>query len=964
MLAGVLSLSTAAQNAQDARRAVLDVGAAQQQLRTSDGVVFHTTPAAVRNLRTIRGPRRDTLLFLWDEQDAGGTSSFYAVSTDGESVTGRARSSDYRVRLLGLDVDPLRSVPLVAPSLRAPADNRLFLVQFHVPPLPEFRAAVEAQGVRVHRALPEHTFLVAGDAGRVAALSSLDVVRWIGPYHVQYRVAPELLGLVDAGMVPAARYSIMLIERGRAAQDAVGDFIRRIGGEVHVVTPEGFRMEATLTGDQLSALVRRNDVQYVDPWGGPGETDMNIVRQVGGANFIESTLGYTGQGVRGEIFDTELLTSHQEWGPAPIIHSSGTSGSLHGTSCYSINFATGASSNARGMCPDGQGIFFRYSESTQFGGGTSRYVINQQLLDPAGPYRAVFQTSSVGSARTTSYTSISAETDDYLFLHQVLSTQSQSNAGNRNSRPQAWAKNIVACGGIYHFGTVSLSDDSWNGGASIGPAADGRIKPDLAYFYDGIFSASGSGNTSYTNFGGTSAATPETAGHFGIFYQMWHQGVWSGFGGAASVFASRPKMATAKAMMINFAQRYDWNQGGANSDIDRNKQGWGLPNLQRLYDGRDTVLIVDETDLLAPFGTNTYSVAVAAGTPELRATLVYVDPMGLVGASQARVNDLSLRLTSPSGTTYWGNNGLTADNTSSAGGSSNTVDTVENVLLVNPEVGTWTVDVIGDAIVADSHLETGAVDADYALVVAGVGTAPPPTPPAAPTGLTAGANGQAIDLAWADNSGNEDRFEIERSTDGVSFANIANVAANVTSFVDSGLAANTYFYRVRAGNTAGVSGYTNTASATVLPGPVDVVASGESSTFGSVSGSYVDTTANDGVYESIQEVTVGGGRNGVSRLEHEWTFTGVPSTGAATFMIKAYQGRTRDNDNFDFEWSADGVSWNYLLTVSRTSDDGTYETEPIGTAGGTVMVRATDTNQENGKRKDRLYIDHMLIRVQ
>lgn len=52
-------------------------------------------------------------------------------------------------------------------------------------------------------------------------------------------------------------------------------------------------------------------------------------------------------------------------------------------------------------------------------------------------------------------------------------------------------------------------------------------------------------------------------------------------------------------------------------------------------------------------------------------------------------------------------------------------------------------------------------------------------PPAAPTGLTARAVSRLrIDLAWTDNSGNESGFTIERSTDGVTFTEIATVAAN------------------------------------------------------------------------------------------------------------------------------------------------------------------------------------------
>ena len=47
-----------------------------------------------------------------------------------------------------------------------------------------------------------------------------------------------------------------------------------------------------------------------------------------------------------------------------------------------------------------------------------------------------------------------------------------------------------------------------------------------------------------------------------------------------------------------------------------------------------------------------------------------------------------------------------------------------------------------------------------------------------------------------------------------SFTQIAVIGANVTSLSDTGLASNKkYYYRVRAYNGAGVSAYSNTASA-------------------------------------------------------------------------------------------------------------------------------------------------------
>ncbi|MGD1017869.1 MAG: fibronectin type III domain-containing protein [Verrucomicrobiia bacterium] len=93
-----------------------------------------------------------------------------------------------------------------------------------------------------------------------------------------------------------------------------------------------------------------------------------------------------------------------------------------------------------------------------------------------------------------------------------------------------------------------------------------------------------------------------------------------------------------------------------------------------------------------------------------------------------------------------------------------------------------------------------------------------PPPPQAPSGLTATTvSSSQINLSWADNSNNESGFKIERSTDGINFAQIAQVLPNTTSYRNTGLAlGTTYFYRVRAYNSTGNSDFSNVASATTL----------------------------------------------------------------------------------------------------------------------------------------------------
>ena len=98
--------------------------------------------------------------------------------------------------------------------------------------------------------------------------------------------------------------------------------------------------------------------------------------------------------------------------------------------------------------------------------------------------------------------------------------------------------------------------------------------------------------------------------------------------------------------------------------------------------------------------------------------------------------------------------------------------------------------------------------------------------PAAPSNLSAStASDSQISLSWSDNSSDETSFRIQRSLDGVNFGEVGSTGAGATSYLDTGLSANTTFsYRVLASNTAGASEPSNTASATTDPPPPPPVA--------------------------------------------------------------------------------------------------------------------------------------------
>ncbi len=691
-------------------------------LSMGSGAPFHRTSSDVINHRLIAVPDTSVRLALWEEVSATGKATpFYAISLDGQSMA-TVRSTSYAIKLRHEQFDPADHLPVIRTSLASADDMNVYIVQFVTQPLPEYRNAIGALGGTVYRFLSSHAHLVKMSPAVRDQVAALPYVRWVGPYEPAYRMEGILRDNAErlGELFPLKRYNIQVFEAGSDQKNAVADRIEAMNGKVDRRDAGKRLLEATLTPEQLHQVARWDEVAFIDRWS-PYEKDMNNAREYGGANHIETVAGYTGQGVRGEVFDTGFNTDHVDFASRPLlIH--GTAGSdSHGAATSGICFGDGTGDlTARGLLPDGQGIVSNYSGIM---GTATRYTHTGELLQD--PYYGVFQTSSVGSDRTFFYTTISADTDEALFDFDVVHCQSQSNAGNQDSRPQAWAKNIISGGGVYHYDTLTIGDDCWCSGGSIGPAQDGRIKPDLCAYYDDTRTTTTGSSTAYTStFGGTSGATPIIAGHVGLFSQMWADGIFGnevldpGTGPTGyDVFDNRAHMTTVKAVMINTAQQYAFS--GQSHDLTRVHQGWGWPDLAYLYDMRDNISIIDESEIITNLETLEFVAFVESAEPAMRVTMVFADPPGLPAAAEARINDLTLKVISPSEVVYWGNNGLLDGNWSVAGGSANTVDTVENVFILNPESGLWTIEIIASEIVEDGHVETPELDADFALVVSG-----------------------------------------------------------------------------------------------------------------------------------------------------------------------------------------------------------------------------------------------------
>lgn len=620
----------------------------------------------------------------------------------------------------GLSIDPLNAPR--GPGF-ASASSGQHIVQCNGPTSAAFKAKIEKAGGRIVGYFPDNAFLVRMQGRTVKAVNALPFVRATMPMPVGYKVDPSLnAGVV--GIAPSPARQVVISVAGKQALAKVASDLRTLGftglqlGEDTVV--------ANGTPAMINKAARNDDVLWIGP-DSPVGFDLDNARLVTGSDHVAAlpnTSGFQGQGMKAHIFEG-IDAAHPGFaaGPhrtAPIVVGGpgAATSSSHGTMTAGEVFGNGAGKPEwRGMVPHAQALYTNASYVNGAAPGSkepkSRWAITKELVEK---HDIDGQTASWGNAQNTKYDERSRELDSIMCDVDLVVTQSQSNTGTPASRPQAWAKNVIPVTALKHFDNANTADDKWGGGSSTRAGADMRIGRTLRGFYDKIGTTSEGGG--YTaDFGGTSGATPMTHGLLQQLMQMYKEGVFkNALLNPASFTGRRPRAATTAALAIATAQQMPFENRTAENN--RYQQGWGMVDLKKLHDLRDRLFIVNEDVALKPQQTERFSVQVAEGEAELKISMVYKDPPGLVSAGKAQVNDLDIKVTAPDGTVYWGNNGLLDGMYSTSGGEPDRLDTVENVFVQKPAAGTWTVEVIAAAI-NQPVVEGGALEVPFALVVAG-----------------------------------------------------------------------------------------------------------------------------------------------------------------------------------------------------------------------------------------------------
>jgi hypothetical protein len=197
-----------------------------------------------------------------------------------------------------------------------------------------------------------------------------------------------------------------------------------------------------------------------------------------------------------------------------------------------------------------------------------------------------------------------------------------------------------------------------------------------------------------------------------------------------------PSAALVKATMLNSTKVMTGTGTGA---VPNNCQGWGRVLLDDtlFFTGQARTLFVADDPGFAQGAagqTRTFTVQVAAGQA-LRTTLAWTDFPSTPAASVNLNNDLDLQVTGPSGT-FLGN--VFANSQSVTGGTADRRNNVEQVTLLAPAAGTYTITVRAFNVPSSAQ--------PFALVVSG-GVSTGGTPP-----QVVFSDDFEVDRGWTPNS--------------------------------------------------------------------------------------------------------------------------------------------------------------------------------------------------------------------
>lgn len=559
---------------------------------------------------------------------------------------------------------------------------------------PEDMAYLDAHGIDVVHFLGENVYVAYCLPAALTTLTSDPLIAGVAAIRPEDKLPAEVChtlyatttaedAALDAPALGEARtYSILLFP-GTDPATCVADLAAQgISAETYD-WGTATALQAELTPEQAMAVAELDDVYHV------GRADLPlVVENLNSRAYVRADEAelypyrLTGLGVR-------VLVRDEDW-PYHAVYAtrlrrlevlSPAAPSFHHTHVTGTVLAAGAV--APGMARRAIAI------SSSFANEITAQEGAAEIRDAFLNYGAQLSNHSYGliAAPPGVYGEDASQWDALVRTYGLIIVKS---AGNTRNAPgvgtytSLWgastAKNVIVVGAVDH-------DDTMSTFSSFGPTSDGRIKPDVVA--DGVDVLSTFPGNTYGVFSGTSMAAPATTGVLAQFIEQYRRTVGAG---------ASPRPDIARACLIHGARDLVPGDGAPGGPGPFYTVG---PDYASGFGTVDSINAITALNGLTSGDldqsqTFSFPFVVSQPTLQLKATLVWTDQPGSLIAANAIITDLDLDLTSPSSTTFfpWSLNPASPASPATAVGP-NTVDTVEQVVVPNPQLGVWTVNVTG-----------------------------------------------------------------------------------------------------------------------------------------------------------------------------------------------------------------------------------------------------------------------------
>ncbi|MFQ5500737.1 MAG: S8 family serine peptidase [Phycisphaerae bacterium] len=601
-------------------------------------------------------------------------------------------------------------------------EGRHLVLQFDEPITPTSRAALAGAGITLQGYLGDYAFFasVARNGVDPAALSTIpslaDALEIQSAWKLHpvlnrgenpdWAVVPVPPSMADRpGMADKTWFGAYILFHEDVTMATASRIVEAHEGVIRrrLRTVNGMVIELPLSQSQI--LASEDVVSYLEP-ALPKMDDLNdLNRSITEADIVQAPpYNLDGSGVNVLVYDGGTArASHVDFqGRLNVRDTSGLSN--HSTHVSGTIGGAGVANPAyKGMAP---GVTIQSYGFEQAGGLQPGFLytdpgdLELDYGEAINVYGAHIANNSIGTNTAPNGFPCAWE-GDYGVTSTVIDSVVRGSLGGNPFRI-VWANGNERasgrCGTTYHttappacaknhitVGALNSNDDSVTWFTSWGPTDDDRLKPDISApgcqigGDGGVTSCSAVSDTSYTTFCGTSMASPTVCGISALLLQDFRV-----------QFPGQPdfRNSTLKALLAHNAQDIE----SVGPDY---KTGYGSVRIQRTVDFMRTGAFTEDSVSQGTIFSRT--VDIVAGDPELKVTLAWDDPPGTPNVSPALVNDLDLRVTSPSGVQHfpWTLGGLANPSAPAVRTLEDHINNIEQVLVDNPEAGTWTVEVVG-----------------------------------------------------------------------------------------------------------------------------------------------------------------------------------------------------------------------------------------------------------------------------